>query len=116
MPAGLAAIAADAVLAVHVAVILFNLFGLVAIPLGAWRGWRFVRIAWWRLLHVAALGAVAVQALFGRACFLTVWQAALAGDPARPAPLIRRWVEARPRDFAGGFIECWVLFNKLFPS
>jgi hypothetical protein len=49
---------AEAVLALHVGVILFNLFGLVAIPLGGWRGWRFVRGVWWRALHLAAMSAV----------------------------------------------------------
>ncbi len=78
-------------LSVHVAIIAFNLFGLVAIPLGARRGWGFVRIRWWRALHLATLAVVALQALFGRACFLTIWQDALAGDGAT-APLIVRWV------------------------
>jgi hypothetical protein len=86
-------ILAIVILAVHVAIIAFNLFGLVAIPLGAWRGWRFVRIRWWRALHVALLAMVALQALFGRACFLTIWQDALAGNAGAP-PLIVRWVNS----------------------
>lgn len=87
------AIAADAILAAHVAIILFNLFGLVAIPIGAFCGWRFVRILWWRLLHILLLAAVAVQALLGRACILTIWQAALSSAAGDRAPLIARWVE-----------------------
>jgi Protein of Unknown function (DUF2784) len=83
---------ADTVLATHIAVILFNLFGLVAVPLGAVRGWQFVRVGWWRVLHLALLAAVAGQALFARACFLTLWQAALAGAAADRSPLIARWV------------------------
>lgn len=83
---------ADAVLALHLLVIGFNVFGLVVIPLGAWLGWRFVRVAWWRVLHVAALAVVAGQALAGRACFLTLWQDALAGRPGHPLPLLMRWV------------------------
>ena len=71
--------AAALVLALHLVVIGFNLFGLVAVPLGAWRGWGFVRIGWWRWLHVLALIVVAGQALAGRACFLTLWQDRLAG-------------------------------------
>ena len=79
------------VLAVHLAVIGFNLFGLVAVPLGAWRGWRFVRVRWWRALHLASLAVVALQALAGRACFLTLWQDDLAGAAEQP-PLIMRFV------------------------
>ena len=82
---------AAAVLAGHLLVIGFNLFGLVAIPLGAWRGWDWVRVAWWRWLHVGSLAVVAAQAVAGRACFLTLWQDALGGG-AGSAPLIERWV------------------------
>ena len=85
------ALLAGIVLAAHLAVIGFNLFGLVAIPLGAWRGWRFVRVRWWRLLHLGSLAAVALQALLGRACFLTIWQDDLAGDAAG-VPLVMRIV------------------------
>jgi Protein of Unknown function (DUF2784) len=70
---------AELVLAFHVAVILFNLFGMIAIPIGGRRGWNFVRIRWWRLLHLGALAIVALQALLGRACFLTLWQQGLSG-------------------------------------
>jgi hypothetical protein len=86
---------AGLVLAAHLGVILFNLFGLVAIPLGAWRGWPFVRIRWWCALHIAVLGIVALQALLGRACFLTLWEGELlerAGEAAASGPLIASWV------------------------
>ncbi|MGH7023718.1 MAG: DUF2784 domain-containing protein [Caulobacteraceae bacterium] len=84
---------AEGVLAIHLAVIAFNIFGLIVIPLGAWRRWRFVRAPPWRWLHVASLGVVAVQALAGRACFLTLWQSALLGSRARE-PLIMRTVNS----------------------
>lgn len=86
---------ADVVLFVHLAVILFNVFGMLVIPLGAWRKWRFVHIFWWRAMHVAILFVVAVQALLERACFLTLWQSDLlqsAGTAASPEPLVQRWV------------------------
>jgi len=83
---------AEAVLAAHVAVILFNLFGLVAVPIGAVCGWHFVHVRGWRLLHIASLAVVALQATLGRACILTLWQARLEGS-ATAAPLLIRWVE-----------------------
>src|SRR5688500_13375166 len=85
------------VLGLHLFVILFNVFGLIAIPLGAWRGWPFVHVYWWRLLHLVSFAIVALQAAFGAACFLTLWQAALregAGLPVTPTPLIQRTVES----------------------
>jgi hypothetical protein len=90
-PASAAALG-QAILAVHLAVIAFNVIGLIAIPLGAVLGWRWVRVRWWRALHVASWAVVALQAALGRACFLTIWQDQLTGAGAQP-PLIERWVE-----------------------
>jgi len=81
------------VLGVHLVVIAFNVLGLIAIPLGAARGWRWVRIRWWRLLHIASWAVVALQAVIGRACFLTLWQDKLTGASGEP-PLIMRWVNS----------------------
>jgi hypothetical protein len=86
---------ADAVLAFHLGVVLFNVFGLIAVPLGGWLGWSFVRVFWWRALHVAILALVAIQAVLGEVCFLTIWQAALlhrAGEAGSDAPLIARLI------------------------
>ncbi|HEV2530463.1 DUF2784 family protein [Phenylobacterium sp.] len=83
----------QAVLAAHLAVIGFNVFGLVAIPLGGWLGWRWVRVRWWRALHLASLAVVALQAALGRACFLTIWQDDLTGG-GHADPLIARWVNS----------------------
>jgi hypothetical protein len=82
----------QAVLALHLAVIAFNVAGLIAIPVGAALGWRWVRVGWWRALHLASWAAVAVQAVLGRACFLTLLQDELTGSGAQP-PLVERWVE-----------------------
>ena len=81
------------VLSVHLAVIAFNVLGLIAIPVGAALDWRWVRIRWWRLLHIASWAVVALQAILGRACFLTLWQDRLTGAGPEP-PLVMRWVNA----------------------
>jgi hypothetical protein len=83
---------ANAVLVAHLLVIGFNVFGLVAIPLGGWLGWRFVRVRWWRWLHLASMAVVAVQALAGRACILTTLQDRLAGAATPGPPLILGFV------------------------
>lgn len=85
---------ASLILAVHVAIIAFNLIGLFVIPVGAHYGWAWVRAPLWRALHLVSWGAVALQALAGRACFLTIWQHDLAGTEAAATPLIMRWVNA----------------------
>lgn len=79
------------VLAVHLAVIALNIFGLIVIPLGAWQRWAFVRARWWRVLHLASLAVVALQAALGRACFLTLWQDDLIGG-GQADPMIMRFV------------------------
>jgi hypothetical protein len=95
MPSSAYASAAWIVLLVHVGVVIFNVAGMVAIPVGAWRGWAFVRHTGWRLVHLLSMMAVALQAVLGKACFLTLWQAALeqrAGTSPGAAPLLYRWV------------------------
>jgi hypothetical protein len=82
---------AQIILALHVLIIAFNVAGLIVIPLGAWAGWRIVRIAWLRLLHLGLLAVVAGQALAGRECILTIWQYDLTGRTA--PPLIMGWVD-----------------------
>lgn len=81
------------VLAIHLLVIAFNVLGLVVIPLGAKLGWGFVRIRGWRVLHVGSWVVVALQAVLGRACFLTLWQDDLSGRGAED-PMIMRWVNS----------------------
>jgi hypothetical protein len=92
MTSSAAAQLAQAVLVAHLAVIAFNVAGLIAIPVGAALRWRWVRVRWWRALHLASWALVALQAALGRACFLTIWQDELTGAQAQP-PLIERWVE-----------------------
>ena len=87
---------AQGILGVHLVIILFNVFGLVVIPLGAWRHWHWVSILWWRVLHLLALFVVALQAALGRACFLTIWQSQLqeaAGHSGYRAPFIQIWID-----------------------
>jgi hypothetical protein len=86
-------IIAEAVLGLHLVIITFNVAGLILIPVCAWLGWRIIRVAWLRLLHLATMGVVAGQALGGRARFLTVWQNGLAGGSQSAQPLIMHWVD-----------------------
>ena len=85
---------ADTILAIHLVIIAFNVAFLIGIPFGAWRGWRLIRVAWLRLLHLALMAIVAVQALAGRACILTIWQNDLTGRSASPPPLIMHAVDS----------------------
>ena len=82
---------ADAILVVHFGVVLFNVGGLLVVWIGAPLGWRWVRNPWFRYLHLGAIGFVAVEALIGMACPLTVWED-LARGGVRPDSFVGRWV------------------------
>jgi hypothetical protein len=65
------ALLADLILFIHVAYAAFVLGGLLAVPLGAMLGWRWVRTPALRRAHVACTAVVAVEALVGVTCPLT---------------------------------------------
>jgi hypothetical protein len=82
---------ADAILVLHFAVMLFIAPGLVLVWIGAALGWRWVRNAWFRYLHLGAILFVAAEALVGMACPLTLWEDALRGG-IRAESFVARWV------------------------
>lgn len=82
---------ADLILAVHFLFVLFVAGGLVAVWIGAARGWHWVRNRRFRLLHIAAVGFVAFESIVGMVCPLTVWEDALRGG-GPGASFVARWV------------------------
>jgi hypothetical protein len=83
---------ADAVLVLHFLVVVFIVGGLILTWVGAAARWKWVRNRWFRYLHVAAIVFVAIEALLGYACPLTIWEDVLRGG-ARPESFIGRWVQ-----------------------
>jgi hypothetical protein len=61
--------------------------------IGAALGWRWIRNAWFRYLHLGAIAFVAAEALLGIACPLTVWEDLLRGGGGRES-FVARWVRA----------------------
>jgi hypothetical protein len=82
---------ADFVLVLHFLVAAFIVLGLILVWIGALAGWAWVRNPWFRYLHLAAIVFVALEALAGMLCPLTVWEDMLRGG-ARPDSFIGRWV------------------------
>jgi polyferredoxin len=82
---------ADALLVAHFALAAFIVCGLLLVWIGAALGWRWVRNPWFRYAHLAAIAFVAVEALLGYACPLTVWEDLLRGG-LRPESFVARWV------------------------
>ena len=83
--------AADALLVLHFAIVVFIGGGLILTWVGAALGWRWVRNPWFRYLHLAAIAFVALEALVGMVCPLTLWEDALRGG-ARADSFIGHWV------------------------
>jgi Protein of Unknown function (DUF2784) len=83
---------ADAILIAHFAFVLFIIGGFALILAGALCGWRWIRNPVFRYAHLAAIAFVAVEALVGIACPLTVWEDALRHSTPETPSFIGRWV------------------------
>lgn len=102
---------ADIVLVAHFAFVLFVVGGLALIWVGAAAGWRWVRNAWFRIAHLAAIAFVAGEALAGIWCPLTTWEDALRGAREEMS-FVARWIHrAMFYDFPDWIFTCaYVLF------
>lgn len=87
---------ADAVLLFHFGVVVFVVGGLLAIPLGNWRRWRWVNGWPFRLVHAGAVGVIVVQAWLGQHCPLTVLEVWL------------REQAGAAHGYQVGFVQYWV--------
>lgn len=95
MPSSLLLLLADTILAAHVLFVAFVVFGLFAIYAGYFLKWQWVRNKTFRILHLCAIGYVAVQSWFGAVCPLTTWEMALRA-------------EAGTETYSGSFIQHWL--------
>jgi hypothetical protein len=88
---------ADAVLALHLAIVLFVIGGLVAIVVGNMRSWRWVNAIWFRHLHVATIAVVISESWLGLVCPLTtleMWLRVQANATAYQGSFIEHWLQA----------------------
>lgn len=86
---------ANAVLALHVGVVVFVVAGLVLVVAGNLLNWPWVNRLWFRALHLGAIAYVAAQAWFGITCPLTtleMWLRAQAGAATYGASFIEHWL------------------------
>lgn len=107
---------ADAILLVHVLFVGFVVVGLLLILLGKPLSWSWVRNPWFRLLHLAGIAVVVLQAWAGIICPLTTWEMAFrakAGDAVYSGTFISHWLETilYYRAPAWVFIVCYSIFG-----
>ena len=86
---------ADAVLALHVAIVLFVVAGLAVVIAGNLLAWRWVNAMWFRLAHLGAIAIVVALSWFGIICPLTT---------------LEMWLRAKARaeTYGGSFVEHWL--------
>lgn len=87
---------ADAILVLHLLIVLFVVLGLPIILLGNKAGWRWVNSLPWRVAHLVAIAIVVLQAWLGQYCVLTVLESFLraqAGQQGYEASFIQYLVQ-----------------------
>ena len=87
---------ADLVLIIHTACVAFVICGFVAIVVGGFCGWQWVRRVWFRFTHLALIVFIAGQALLGQLCPLTKlenWLRRLGGEREYPGAFIGYWLD-----------------------
>ena len=90
-------LAADAILLLHVLVVIFIVFGLVFIFVGKVLTWSWVRNPWFRLLHLIAISVVVLLSWLSFICPLTSIEMELrtrAGDTVYSGSFISHWLES----------------------
>ena len=88
-------LAADFVVVLHAAYVLFVIFGQLAILIGILCRWAWVRNTWFRWLHLAAISIVVVESLLGIVCPLTTfegWLRSRAGQTGYRGDFVGHWV------------------------
>ena len=84
---------ADAVVAIHLALVGFIVIGMAAIVLGIVLRWRWVRNFYFRIIHLAMIAIVVEMTIFGVGCPLTDWENQLrekAGETVEQGTFIGR--------------------------
>ncbi len=88
-------LAADAILVVHFAFVIFIVGGQLCIIVGAYRKWGWVRNLAFRICHLLAIAVVIAQAWLDRYCPLTIWESRLrqaAGQQAYQGTFVQEWL------------------------
>lgn len=87
---------ADAVLALHVAIVAFVVGGLLLVVVGNLRSWQWVNALWFRLAHLAAIAVVVAESWFGMVCPLTtleMWLRTKAGSAIYGGSFVEYWLQ-----------------------
>lgn len=88
-------ILADVTVVAHALLASFVVLGFVAVIVGWFSGWRWVRNFWFRVIHLALIAIIVVFPLIGGLCPLTElerWLRVHGGEEAYPGSFIAHWI------------------------
>lgn len=88
-------LAADVILLIHFAFIVFVVGGQACVIAGYFRNWQWVRSLRFRICHLLAIGFVVAQAWASKICPLTIWESKLraaAGQQAYQGTFVEYWI------------------------
>lgn len=106
------AVAANAILFLHVCYVSFVVFGLLLTWVGVLLRWDWIRNRWYRGIHLTMIGIVVLEAWIGITCPLTTWEnwfRERAGQQQIEGDIIATWLqgliffEAPPWVFTCGY-------------
>ena len=86
---------ADAMLVLHVGVVVFVVVGQALFLVGGWRRWHWVRHRGMRIAHLGLMVFIALQTWLGQLCPLTIWEQQLrrvAGQQTHDRSFIDYWL------------------------
>ena len=107
------AIAADALVVIHLGYVAYIVLGLSAILLGVWRNWRWVRNPWFRTTHLAAILLVVFELILKLNCPLTLWEMklrAFAGQTVTEVSFLQRLMAFLLMGSAPGWLIAMMYF------
>lgn len=93
---------ADAIVVLHMAYVLFVIFGFLLTIAGCALRWRWIRNPWFRGIHLAMILIVVAEAWVGMTCPLTTWEhqlRELAGG------------QVYQGDFIANLVHDWLFFD-----
>ncbi len=88
-------LAADLLLILHFAFVIFVVGGLALVWIGGFLQWAWVRNRWFRTAHLGAIGLVVAQSWLGILCPLTRWEMQLrekAGESTYEGSFVSHWL------------------------
>lgn len=122
---------ANAVLILHVGIVLFIIGGLVLTLIGGLRHWVWVRNFWFRAAHLLGIAYIAMEAWLGIVCPLTTleqWLREQAGQAVYAGAFVAYWLrkfmfyEAAPWVFIAAYsgfgllvLLSWFWFAPVLP-